>query len=53
VGTAAPGRPGGPEVSGRSALRAQQIEDALKQIAATYADLIRQKFPNIPRRVSG
>jgi FAD/FMN-containing dehydrogenase/Fe-S oxidoreductase len=44
---------GGPEVSGRSALRAQQIEDTLKQIADTYADLIRQKFPNIPRRVSG
>ena len=43
----------GPEVSGRSALRAQQINDALKQIAATYADLIRQKFPHIPRRVSG
>ncbi len=43
----------GPEVSGRSALRVQQINDALKQIAATYADLIRQKFPQIPRRVSG
>ncbi|MGB8060992.1 MAG: FAD-linked oxidase C-terminal domain-containing protein [Candidatus Sulfotelmatobacter sp.] len=45
---------GGPEVSGRSALgRAAQIHDALKQIADQYGDLIRQKFPNIPRRVSG
>jgi len=33
--------------------RATQIRSALKQIADTYADLIRQKFPNIPRRVSG
>ena len=33
--------------------RAQQIRIALKQIASDYADLIRQKFPNIPRRVSG
>src|SRR5271169_955597 len=46
-------RPGGPELSGRSALRALQIHEALKQIAETYSDLIRQKFPNIPRRVSG
>ena len=30
-----------------------QIRTALKQIADQYADLIRQKFPNIPRRVSG
>ena len=43
----------GPEVSGRSALRTHQIHDSLKQIAETYADLIRQKFPPIPRRVSG
>jgi FAD/FMN-containing dehydrogenase/Fe-S oxidoreductase len=51
------GRPrpsGGPEVSGRSESdRARQIHDSLQQIAAHYADLIRQKFPNIPRRVSG
>src|SRR5271165_3233208 len=53
VGTDAFVRPGGPEVSGRSALRVYQIHDALKQIAGTYANLIRQKFPNIPRRVSG
>src|SRR5580700_2129774 len=53
VGTAAPGRPGGPEVSGRSHDRRDQIHNALKQIADQYADLIRQKFPNIPRRVSG
>ncbi|MGP0018425.1 MAG: FAD-binding and (Fe-S)-binding domain-containing protein [Candidatus Sulfotelmatobacter sp.] len=53
VGTDALVPPGGPEVSGRSALRANQICSALKQIAETYADLIRQKFPQIPRRVSG
>ena len=46
-------RPGGPDVSGRSAVRANQIETALKQIAYQYADQIRQKFPPIPRRVSG
>jgi FAD/FMN-containing dehydrogenase/Fe-S oxidoreductase len=45
---------GGPEVSGRShSARAAQIYAALKQIAATYGDLVRQRFPNIPRRVSG
>jgi FAD/FMN-containing dehydrogenase/Fe-S oxidoreductase len=45
----------GPEVSGRSdhAGRANQIYDSLQQIADEYADLIRQRFPNIPRRVSG
>ncbi len=54
MGTAAPGRPGGPEVLGRSAAdRASQIYNSLNQIAGDYADLIRQKFPNIPRRVSG
>jgi len=41
---------GGPEVSGRSAAA---IRTALQQIATHYADRIRQKFPNIPRRVSG
>jgi FAD/FMN-containing dehydrogenase/Fe-S oxidoreductase len=44
---------GGPEASGRSRDRARQIESTLKQIADQYADLIRQKFPDIPRRVSG
>src|SRR5246127_3624732 len=44
---------GGPEVSGRGNDRVNQIHSSLKQIAETYADLIRQKFPNIPRRVSG
>ena len=45
---------GGPEVSGRShSARATQIHAALKQIAATYGDQVRQRFPNIPRRVSG
>ena len=53
VGTAAPGCPGGSEVSGRSNDRRDQIHNALNQIADDYADLIRQKFPNIPRRVSG
>src|SRR5438552_8393153 len=54
VGTAALGCPSGPEVPGRGASdRATQIEASLKQIADEYADLIRQKFPNIPRRVSG
>jgi FAD/FMN-containing dehydrogenase/Fe-S oxidoreductase len=44
----------GPEVSGRSdSARRDQIYNSLKQIADQYADLIRQKFPNIPRRVSG
>ena len=53
------GRPrpsGGPEVSGRSGSasnRAAQIHTSLKQIADRYGDLVRQKFPNIPRRVSG
>ncbi len=59
VGAAALGRPGGLDVSGRSELsrgnseRAHQIEIALKQISETYASQIRQRFPNIPRRVSG
>jgi FAD/FMN-containing dehydrogenase/Fe-S oxidoreductase len=33
--------------------RATQLHAALRQIADDYADLIRQKFPQIPRRVSG
>jgi FAD/FMN-containing dehydrogenase/Fe-S oxidoreductase len=54
AGTVAPGRPGGPDLSGRSDHgRADQIYNSLKQIADQYADLIRNKFPNIPRRVSG
>jgi Fe-S oxidoreductase len=44
--------PGGPEVSGRGS-RVEHLYSSLKQIADQYADLIRQKFPNIPRRVSG
>ena len=44
----------GPEVSGSSdSARAAQIHAALKRIAAIYGDLVRQRFPNIPRRVSG
>src|SRR5580692_9353107 len=53
VGTATLGSPGGAEVSGRGSARATQIYNSLKQIPDEYADLIRQKFPNIPRRVSG
>ncbi len=33
--------------------RAAQIHAALKQISSTYSDQVRQRFPNIPRRVSG
>jgi FAD/FMN-containing dehydrogenase/Fe-S oxidoreductase len=44
----------GPELSGRSASdRATEIRNSLKKIAATYGDLVRQRFPQIPRRVSG
>jgi Fe-S oxidoreductase/FAD/FMN-containing dehydrogenase len=51
---AGPRLSGGPEVSGRGdSARAAQIRTALKQIAATYGDLVRQRFPKIPRRVSG
>jgi FAD/FMN-containing dehydrogenase/Fe-S oxidoreductase len=53
-GDSRPRLPGGPEVSGRSdSARAAQILASLKQIAATYSDQVRQRFPNIPRRVSG
>jgi FAD/FMN-containing dehydrogenase/Fe-S oxidoreductase len=45
---------GDPELSGRGdSDRAIQLRESLKQIAAQYAGLIRQKFPDIPRRVSG
>jgi FAD/FMN-containing dehydrogenase/Fe-S oxidoreductase len=33
--------------------RVNQIHTSLKKIAENYADLVRKKFPNIPRRVSG
>jgi FAD/FMN-containing dehydrogenase/Fe-S oxidoreductase len=33
--------------------RRGQIYSTLRNISADYADLIRQRFPNIPRRVSG
>jgi FAD/FMN-containing dehydrogenase/Fe-S oxidoreductase len=47
-------RPGGPDLSGRSQhARVHQIRSSLQQIADNYAPLIRDKFPNIPRRVSG
>jgi FAD/FMN-containing dehydrogenase/Fe-S oxidoreductase len=44
---------GSPEVSGRNHERGTQIYSQLKQIADQYGDLIREKFPRIPRRVSG
>ncbi len=45
---------GVPDPSGRGSVdRLTEIRNALQQIAGRYADLIRQKFPNIPRRVSG
>src|SRR3954468_18878065 len=40
-------------VPARSADRATQIHNTLRQIAYQYGDLIREKLPNIPRRVSG
>ena len=45
-----------PAVAGASrprSIRANEINRALKELADQYSDLIRQKFPNIPRRVSG
>jgi FAD/FMN-containing dehydrogenase/Fe-S oxidoreductase len=53
-GDSRPRLSGGPELSGRSdSARAAQIYAALKQIASTYGDRVRQRFPKIPRRVSG
>src|SRR5450432_1062664 len=53
-GDSRPRLPSGPGSSGRGgSVRADQIYNLLKQIADEYADLIRSKFPNIPRRVSG
>ena len=43
----------GRDGSGGSQDRERQIRNALRQIADQYGDLIRKKFPNIPRRVSG
>ncbi len=51
-GDSRPRLSGGPGLSGCSD-RASQIYDSLHQIADQYAALIRQKFPQIPRRVSG
>jgi FAD/FMN-containing dehydrogenase/Fe-S oxidoreductase len=39
--------------AGAPARRGSHIETSLKQIADRYADLVRQRFPSIPRRVSG
>jgi FAD/FMN-containing dehydrogenase/Fe-S oxidoreductase len=53
-GDSRPRLSGGPEVPGRrDSARAAQIYTSLKQIAQQYGDLVRQRFPNIPRRVSG
>src|SRR5580704_17461603 len=53
-GDSRPRLSGGPGSSGRGdSERPTQIHTSLKQIADQYANLIRQKFPNIPRRVSG
>jgi FAD/FMN-containing dehydrogenase/Fe-S oxidoreductase len=52
-GDSRPRLSGGPEVSGRSIGRVEEIRLSLKQIADQYGDLIRKKFPSIPRRVSG
>ena len=53
-GDSRPRLSGGLEVSGRGASdRAAQILNSLKQIADQYGDRVRQKFPKIPRRVSG
>ena len=53
-GDSRPRLSGGPEVSRRDASdRAAQILNSLKQIADQYGELVRQKFPKIPRRVSG
>src|SRR4029077_18772174 len=50
----APSPASGPGSSGHGdSDRATHIHTSLKQIAAQYADLIHQKFPAIPRRVSG
>jgi FAD/FMN-containing dehydrogenase/Fe-S oxidoreductase len=38
---------------GRAGGRRGEIYAKLQTIAATYGDLVRQRFPNIPRRVSG
>ncbi|MGA7506035.1 MAG: FAD-linked oxidase C-terminal domain-containing protein [Candidatus Sulfotelmatobacter sp.] len=51
-GDSRPRLSGGPEVSGNSSCP-DQIRASLKHIADTYGDLIRQRFPKIPRRVSG
>jgi len=53
-GDSRPRLSGGPASSGRSdSERAAQIHASLRQIADQYANLIREKFPQIPRRVSG
>ncbi len=54
VGTDAFVRPGGPDSPGRGdSDRCNQIHASLHQLADEYAALIRQQFPQIPRRVSG
>jgi FAD/FMN-containing dehydrogenase/Fe-S oxidoreductase len=52
VGTPELAHPGGPAASSRSRRR-DEILSSLNHIVEEYAGLIRQRFPNIPRRVSG
>ncbi len=54
MGTAALGCPAARTYRAAALLAdADQIYTTLKKIAATYGDLVRQRFPQIPRRVSG
>jgi FAD/FMN-containing dehydrogenase/Fe-S oxidoreductase len=43
----------GPAASDHQAGRPAEIDKALRALGAQYADLIRARFPQIPRRVSG
>ena len=52
-GDSRPRLSGGADGSRRSPDRVAQITASLQQIASDYGDLIRTKFPRIPRRVSG
>jgi len=53
-GDSRPRLSGGSGSSSRSAPgRVNEIHASLKKIAENYGDLVRQRFPNIPRRVSG
>jgi FAD/FMN-containing dehydrogenase/Fe-S oxidoreductase len=53
LSTGAPGSRGQDGSDRSESGRPSEIYNSLKQIAHEYADLIRQRFPSIPRRVSG